>query len=105
MEVMGVYGKMSIPFVSNLGFNGIGVALLGRKPSGGGRARGVALWRASLPAPRSCSSPPTFPWTLADVLLAVILLLVTATKLVELVVGKRARDLAQGTRLEKGLGA
>jgi simple sugar transport system permease protein len=45
------------------------------------------------------------PLDLADVLLAVILLLVTATKLVELIVGKRARVLAQGTRLEKGLGA
>jgi simple sugar transport system permease protein len=41
---------------------------------------------------------------LANVLLAVILLLVTATRLVELIVGKRARDLAAGTHLEKGLG-
>ena len=29
-EVLGVYGKMTIPFVENVGFNGIGVALLGR---------------------------------------------------------------------------
>jgi general nucleoside transport system permease protein len=42
------------------------------------------------------------PLQLTDVLLAVILLLVTATKLVELIVGKRARALA-GTRLEGGL--
>jgi hypothetical protein len=34
----------------------------------------------------------------------VILLLVTATKLVELIVGKRARSLA-GNRLEEGLGS
>jgi general nucleoside transport system permease protein len=33
----------------------------------------------------------------------VILLLVTATKLVEFVLGKRARDLA-GARLDEGLG-
>jgi simple sugar transport system permease protein len=44
------------------------------------------------------------PLELADVLLAVILLLVTATKLVELIVGKRARALA-GARLEEGLGS
>ncbi len=44
------------------------------------------------------------PLQLADVLLAVILLLVTATKLVELIVGKRARVLAAGTHLERGLG-
>jgi simple sugar transport system permease protein len=43
------------------------------------------------------------PLQLANVLLAVILLLVTATKLVELILGKRARDFA-GARLEKGLG-
>ena len=29
-EVLGVYGKMSIPFAENIGYNGIGVALLGR---------------------------------------------------------------------------
>ena len=43
------------------------------------------------------------PLQLANVLLAVILLLVTATKLVELVLGKRARALA-GARLDEGLG-
>jgi ABC-type uncharacterized transport system permease subunit len=43
------------------------------------------------------------PLQLTTVLLAVILLLVTATKLVELIVGKRARALATGTRLERGL--
>ena len=45
------------------------------------------------------------PMQLATVLLAIILLLVTATKLVEFIVGKRARDLAAGTRLERGLGS
>jgi general nucleoside transport system permease protein len=45
-----------------------------------------------------------FPLQLANVMLAVILLFVRATRLVELVVGKRARDLAAGTRLEKRLG-
>jgi simple sugar transport system permease protein len=45
------------------------------------------------------------PLDLASVLLAVILLFVTATKIVELILGKRARDLAVGTRLERGLGS
>jgi ABC-type uncharacterized transport system permease subunit len=44
------------------------------------------------------------PLELTEVLLAVILLLVTATKLVELIVGKRARAWA-GARLEEGLGS
>jgi general nucleoside transport system permease protein len=44
------------------------------------------------------------PLQLADVLVAVILLLVTATKLVELIVGKRARALA-GARMDEGLGS
>ena len=45
------------------------------------------------------------PLQLSSVLLAVILLLVTATRLVELIVGKRARVLAADTRLERGLGS
>jgi simple sugar transport system permease protein len=45
------------------------------------------------------------PLQLSSVLLAVILLLVTATKLVELIVGKRARVLTADTRLERGLGS
>lgn len=45
------------------------------------------------------------PLDLTTVLLAVILLFVTATKLVELVLGKRVRELAAGTRLERGLGS
>ena len=104
VEVMGVYGKMSIPFVSNLGFNGIGVALLGRNHPAG-VVLGALLFGGLASGAQELQFATDVPLDLADVLLAVILLLVTATKLVELVVGKRARDLAQGTRLEKGLGA
>ena len=104
VEVMGVYGKMSIPFVSNLGFNGIGVALLGRNHPAG-VVLGALLFGGLASGAQEMQFATEVPLDLADVLLAVILLLVTATKLVELVVGKRARDLAQGTRLEKGLGA
>ena len=104
VEVMGVYGKMSIPFVSNLGFNGIGVALLGRNHPAG-VVLGALLFGGLASGAQQLQFATEVPLDLADVLLAVILLLVTATKLVELIVGKRARDLAQGTRLEKGLGA
>jgi simple sugar transport system permease protein len=45
------------------------------------------------------------PLDLTSVLLAVILFFVTATKLVELFFGKRVRELAAGTRLERGLGS
>ena len=104
VEVMGVYGKMSIPFVSNLGFNGIGVALLGRNHPAG-VVLGALLFGGLASGAQELQFATDVPLDLADVLLAVILLLVTATKLVEFIVGKRARDLASGTRLEKGLGA
>ncbi|CAN5743741.1 ABC transporter permease [soil metagenome] len=104
VEVMGVYGKMSIPFVSNLGFNGIGVALLGRNHPAG-VVLGALLFGGLASGAQELQFATDVPLDLADVLLAVILLLVTATKLVELIVGKRARALASGTRLEKGLGA
>lgn len=104
VEVMGVYGKMSIPFVSNLGFNGIGVALLGRNHPAGA-VLGALLFGGLASGAQEMQFATEVPLDLADVLLAVILLLVTATKLVELIVGKRARALASGTRLEKGLGA
>lgn len=104
VEVLGVYGKMSIPFVSNLGFNGIGVALLGRNHPAG-VVLGALLFGGLASGAQELQFATEVPLDLADVLLAVILLLVTATKLVEILVGKRARILAQGTRLEKGLGA
>jgi len=102
IEVLGPYGRLSVPFVANLGFNGIGVALLGRNhPAGvvlaalffGGLASGAQEMQFSADVPLD----------LADVLLAVVLLFVTATKLVELIFGRRARALAGDTKLEKGL--
>ncbi|MDP8950021.1 MAG: ABC transporter permease [Actinomycetota bacterium] len=103
VEVMGVYGKMSIPFVSGLGFTGIGVALLGRNHPVG-VVLGALLFGGLLSGAQELQFSTEVPLDLAEVLLAVILLFVTATKLVELIVGKRARVLARGTRLEKGLG-
>jgi simple sugar transport system permease protein len=99
--VLGVYGKMSIPFVTSLGFNGIGVALLGRNHPVG-VVLGAILFGGMVAGAQEMQFETDVPLQLANVLLAVILLLVTGTKLVELIVGKRARALA-GTRLEGGL--
>ncbi|AHY45393.1 ABC-type uncharacterized transport system permease component [Rubrobacter radiotolerans] len=102
VEVLGVYGRMSIPFVSNLGFNGIGVALLGRNHPVG-VVLGALLFGGLASGAQQMQFDTEVPLDLSDVLLAVILLLVTATKLVEYIIGKRARSLAAGTRLDEGV--
>jgi ABC-type uncharacterized transport system permease subunit len=104
VEVLGVYGNMDVPFVSNLGFNGIGVALLGRNHPVG-VVLGALLFGGLASGAQEMQFATDVPLQLAGVLLAVILLLVTATKLVELIVGRRARALGAGTHLEKGLGS
>jgi simple sugar transport system permease protein len=103
IEVLGVYGKMSIPFVTGLGFTGIGVALLGRNHPVG-VVLGAILFGGLAAGAQEMQFSTDVPLQLANVVGAIILLLVTATKLVELVVGKRARALASGTHLERGLG-
>jgi general nucleoside transport system permease protein len=103
VEVLGVYGKMSIPFVTGLGFTGIGVALLGRNHPAG-IVLGALLFGGLASGAQEMQFATDVPLQLASVLSAIILLLVTATKLVELIVGKRARALASGTHLERGLG-
>jgi general nucleoside transport system permease protein len=102
VEILGVYGNMDVPFVSNLGFNGIGVALLGRNHPIG-VVLGALLFGGLFSGAQEMQFVADVPLELANVLLAVILLLVTATKLVELIIGKRARDFAAGTHLEEGL--
>lgn len=106
VEVLGVYGNMDVPFVTNLGFNGIGVALLGRNHPVG-VVLGALLFGGLYAGAQEMQFATDVPLQLATVLLAIILLLVTATRLVEFIVGKRARDLASGagTRLERGLGS
>jgi ABC-type uncharacterized transport system permease subunit len=103
VEILGVYGKMSIPFVSGLGFTGIGVALLGRNHPAG-VVLGALLFGGLTAGSQEMQFATDVPLQLANVIGAIILLLVTATKLVELIVGKRARALASGTHLERGLG-
>jgi general nucleoside transport system permease protein len=103
VEIFGVYGNMDVPWVSNLGFNGIGVALLGRNHPVG-VVLGALLFGALTSGAQEMEFATDVPLQLADVLVAVILLLVTATKLVELIVGKRARALA-GARMDEGLGS
>jgi len=102
VEILGVYGNMDVPFVANLGFSGIGVALLGRNHPVG-VVLGALLFGGLNSGAQEMQFATDVPLQLASVLLAVILLLVTATRLVEFIIGKRARALA-GARLEKGLG-
>jgi ABC-type uncharacterized transport system permease subunit len=103
VEVLGVYGTMSIPFVTGLGFTGIGVALLGRNHPIG-VVLGALLFGGLTSGAQEMQFATDVPLQLASVLAAIILLLVTATKLVELIVGKRARALASGTHLERETG-
>ena len=104
VEVIGVYGNMDLPFVRNVGFTGIGVALLGRNHPVG-VVLGALIFGALASGAQQMQFDTQVPLDLTNVLLAVILLFVTATKLVELIVGKRVRDLAAGTRIEGGLGS
>ncbi len=94
--------RVVVPFTANLGFNGIGVALLGRNHPAG-VVLGALFFGGLAAGAQQMQFDAGVPLDLADVLLAVVLLLVTATRLAELVIGRRARVLAAGTKLEKGL--
>ncbi|MBW3604238.1 MAG: ABC transporter permease [Actinobacteria bacterium] len=102
LESLGTFGKVSVPFISNLGFNGIGVALLGRNHPAG-VVLGAIFFGGLAAGAQQMQFSTGVPLDLADVLLAIVLLFVTATKLVEYLLGRRARTFAAGTRLEKGL--
>ncbi len=104
VEILGIYGNMDVPFVRNIGFNGIGVALLGRNHPAG-TVLGALLFGALASGAQQMQFDTNVPLDLTSVLLAIILLFVTATRIIEFIVGKRARELAAGTRLEKGLGS
>ncbi|MGI8575444.1 MAG: ABC transporter permease [Egibacteraceae bacterium] len=101
-EALGTFGKVSVPFITGLGFNGIGVALLGRNHPGG-VVLGALFFGGLEAGAQEMQFVADVSLSLADVLLAIVLLFVTATRLVELIIGKRARALTAGTKLEKGL--
>jgi simple sugar transport system permease protein len=101
IEVLGVYGRVSVPFVSNLGFNGIGVALLGRNHPAG-VLLGALFFGGLASGAQEMQFSAEVPLDLADVLLAIVLLFVTATKLVEAIIGRRARALTPAAALEGG---
>jgi simple sugar transport system permease protein len=90
--------------VANIGFTGIGVALVGRSHPVGVVLAAI-LFGALGAGANQMQFDTDVPLDLADVLLAVILLLVTADKLVEWIVGKRARDFVSGNRLDRGMGS
>jgi simple sugar transport system permease protein len=101
MEALGTFGKVSVPFISNLGFNGIGVALLARNHPVG-IVLGALFFGGLTAGAQEMQFATGVPLDLADVLLAIVLLFVTATRLVELLVGRRARELMSGARLDRG---
>lgn len=98
--VAGEVGRMTIPFVTNLGFRGIGVALVGRNHPAG-VVLAALLFGALTAGANQMQFATEVPLDLADVLLAVVLLLVTANKLIEYVVGKRGRVFASGGPMER----
>lgn len=75
-EVLGTYGNMSVPFVTNLGFLGIGVALLGRNHPIGCIIGGVILGALSAGG-QQMQFDLGISAHLSEILVGVILLFVT----------------------------
>ncbi|MCW2880061.1 MAG: inner-rane translocator [Sphaerisporangium sp.] len=105
-EVLGTYGHMTVPFVTNLGFLGIGVALLGRNHPLGCVAGGLVLGALSAGG-QQMQFDIGISAHLTDVLVGVVLLLVTVQTLrrgagrsraVDARPGGTAADLATGAR-------
>jgi general nucleoside transport system permease protein len=79
-EVLGTYGHMTVPFVSGLGFLGIGVALLGRNHPLGCIPAGIALGALSAGGQQMQFDVGISP-SLINVLVGVLLLFVTVNVL------------------------
>jgi len=76
-EVLGTYGNMTVPFVSNLGFLGIGVALLGRNHPVGCIFGGIVLGALSAGG-QQMQFDVGISAHLSDILVGIVLLFVTA---------------------------
>jgi ABC-type uncharacterized transport system permease subunit len=79
-EVLGTYGHMTVPFVTNLGFLGIGVALLGRNHPLGCIPAGIVLGALSAGGQQMQFDVGISP-SLINVLVGVLLLFVTVNRL------------------------
>jgi general nucleoside transport system permease protein len=79
-EVLGTYGHMTVPFVTNLGFLGIGVALLGRNHPLGCIAGGIVLGALSAGGQQMQFDVGISP-SLTNVLVGVLLAFVTVNVL------------------------
>jgi simple sugar transport system permease protein len=75
-EVLGTYGNMTVPFVTNLGFLGIGVALLGRNHPLGCIVGGIVLGALSAGGQRM-QFDLGISAHLAEILVAVVLIFIT----------------------------
>jgi simple sugar transport system permease protein len=79
-EVLGTYGHMTVPFVTNLGYLGIGVALLGRNHPFGCVAGGLILGALSAGG-QQMQFDVGISAHLTDVLVGIVLLFVTVRTL------------------------
>lgn len=92
-EVLGTYGNMTVPFVTNLGFLGIGVALLGRNHPLGCVVGGLILGALSAGG-QQMQFDLGVSAHLTEVLVAVVLLFITMRTL-QLRRGRRSPDFSQ----------
>jgi simple sugar transport system permease protein len=97
-EVLGSYGNMTVPFVTNLGFLGIGAALLGRNHPVGCVVGGLVLG-ALAAGGQQMQFDVGISAHLTDVLVGVVLLLVTVRTLGGRIRSRRAPGLVpEGAR-------
>jgi ABC-type uncharacterized transport system permease subunit len=79
-EVLGTYGHMTVPFVTNLGFLGIGVALLGRNHPLGCVPGGIVLGALQAGGQQMQFDVGIAP-SIVNVLVGVLLLFITVNVL------------------------
>jgi len=94
-EVLGTYGSMTAPFVANLGFLGIGVALLGRNHPLGCIMGGVILGALSAGG-QQMQFDLGVSFHLTEILVAVVLLFITMQ-----LIRSRRRNSKEIPQLEK----
>lgn len=93
-EVLGTYGNMTVPFVANLGFLGIGVALLGRNHPLGCVVGGIILGALSAGGQRM-QFDLGISAHLTEILVAVVLIFIT----MEIVLTRRRKARISSTLL------
>lgn len=88
VEVLGTHGRMTVPFVVNVGFTGIGVALLGRNHPVGCVVGGL-VFGALAAGGQAMQFATGIPLNLVIIVTALVLLFATAERLLPAVRGRR----------------